>query len=150
MRRVLLPCTSAREIRLCIFDERERGSPVDSACENFNPAHPSPFPSADTSRTSSSVTISFLVLFHPSVPLRRVRILKRIEAARFHKSISPQFDTLQIMSAAYRRARLDLTACNIINLGFIVHTISCYKTDERWKNRSVYVLLRYFEYHEEF
>lgn len=58
--------------------------------------------------------ISFLALFHSSVPYRRVRILKRIEAPRVFPQprTSSQFDTLQIIGAPInRRAKLDLTAC---------------------------------------
>lgn len=82
------------------------------SCENFNPSQPRLSSTGDASRTYiMRCTISFLAPIHPSVPFRRVRILKRIEATRFHNSVSPQFDILQIIGAVYWHARLDLTAC---------------------------------------
>lgn len=72
-------------------------------------------------------TISFLAPIHPSVPFRRVRILKRIEVARFHNSINPQFDTLQIIGVSMSEVGFN-SMQNIINLGFTLH----FTLQDRW------------------
>lgn len=69
----------------------------------------------------------FLAPIHPSVLFRRVRILKRIQVARFHNSINPQFDTLQIIGVSMGEVGFN-SMQNIINLGFTLH----FALQDRW------------------
>lgn len=129
--RFLLQCTSTGEIRLCIFDddERERGIPPTPlrSCENFNSSQPRLSPT-DATMPHGSRTLHHEVhdkfsrsySSERSVPFRRVRILKRIKVARFHNSINPQFDTLQIISVSMGEVGFN-SMQNIINLGFTLH-----------------------------
>lgn len=149
---VLLPCTSAREIRLCIFDDDERERGIQSTLLRKFQSFPSqsfPFRRYLTYVVEGYDKFPRFLSSERSFPsCTRVRILKRIEDARFHNSVSLQFDTLQIIGAVYRQARLDLTAKHHKFRIHGTYTISFCKTDE-FGETPVYVFTRiyYFKVH---
>jgi len=121
-----LPPERSDYVYLTMTNAKGKSRRLCSKLRKFQSFHPRFTPFGDVSRTYiTKYTISFLALFHSSIPFRRVRILKRIEAPRFHNSVSPQFDTLQIIGAVTLTSEIGFNNTeNIINLRFMVYTIS--------------------------